>query len=343
MAALGELLKKRIRAQASCAVCENFYSDPVQLRCGTSFCRACVAELSPPVCPDPDCDAEFDPARLASNPSLARLVEIAQQLLEQEERREASALGGAADGEPPRGPAVFCKDEKSLICSSCYVPEEHPGHDVVPADEAAQEYRAHMRRCLVHLKREEQDILMNQTILAVDCEFYYTRATLVWEKAKTEFHRMEDFLEEQKKWLLAQVTEVYKEIQINKNKQLSALSKKQSLLQHVSNEIEEAIHLSGSELLENIGGVLQRFEEREPVEPRGSLCFELQDKISGLVNYHTFLTGAMQHFRENMTHGFSRHRGIPTPSPNGMEVDTSEEPQAVAQPSDPDSSSLQAE
>ncbi|KAL8219574.1 UNVERIFIED_CONTAM: hypothetical protein K2H54_027567, partial [Gekko kuhli] len=92
MAALNECSKKRIRVEASCAVCDEFYIDPVQLCCGTSFCRACVAGRSPPVCPD--CDAEFDPARLAPNRSLARLVEIAQQLLEREERREASAREG---------------------------------------------------------------------------------------------------------------------------------------------------------------------------------------------------------------------------------------------------------
>ncbi|KAL8213171.1 UNVERIFIED_CONTAM: hypothetical protein K2H54_061102 [Gekko kuhli] len=341
MAALNECSKKRIRVEASCAVCDEFYIDPVQLRCGTSFCRACVAGRSPPVCPD--CDAEFDPARLAPNRSLARLVEIAQQLLEREERREASAREGVAGGEAPREQTVFCKEEKTLICSSCYVPEEHPGHDVVPADEAAQEYKVHVRKCLVRLKKEGKDVLLNKTTLEEDCQHSFTRASMMWEKTKTEFQMMENFLDGQKKWLLAQGTELYKEIKMNKNEKLSALSKKLSLLQGVSSEMEEVRQLPGTELLENIGGVLQRFEERETVEPRGSLSLEFQDKISSLINYHMFLTEAMQQFRENVACEFNRHKGIPTPNPTGTEVSASEEPQSVAQPSDPESSGVQPE
>ncbi|XP_048346716.1 E3 ubiquitin-protein ligase TRIM58-like isoform X2 [Sphaerodactylus townsendi] len=85
-------------------------------------------------------------------------------------------------------------------------------------------------------------------------------------------------------------------------------------------------------LAQNIGRTLQAYEEREKVQPRGSLSPELQSKISGLVEINKFLLGAMKSFRENVASGLLQHKGNTTPDPNGCHpsVVTSEETQPVS-------------
>ncbi|XP_060094118.1 tripartite motif-containing protein 12A-like [Heteronotia binoei] len=367
MAALGEHITKLIRQQAGCLACESFYLDPVQLPCGASFCRACVEELSPPVCPEPDCDATFDPARLKPNPTLARLVGIVKKLLEQEERRQREAsAGGAAGGEAPRKDTLFCKQHRALLSKARYQPENHLGHDVLPADKAVQEYQVQIRKCFSHLKNEEKDILSNKKNLEVDSEYYIKQIMQTWEKTSTEFKQMEAFLEKQKKQLLAQVTQMCKEIKRNKDQRNYALSKKLSLLRNTIYELEDVSQLPQCQLLKNAEDVLQKFEERETVECRGSLCIDFQEKISSLARVQMFVIDAMTKFRENMTGGITELEGFPSPNPNGMalpvvgseepqiggseepQIGGSEEPQIgsildEAQPSNPESSGLQSE
>ncbi|XP_048346715.1 E3 ubiquitin-protein ligase TRIM11-like isoform X1 [Sphaerodactylus townsendi] len=318
-------LAKRIRAGASCDICARFYTDPVLLACGYSLCRACAQQLSPAVCPD--CGAAFDPGRLTCNRSLSDLVEIAQQLLQKLEAERSRK--GAGQDRAQR--AHFCKQEKSILCQACCASKEHRHHDQALAESAAH-YKLLMRKCLDNLKKEESDVQSNRTILESETLCYFTRTTVAWEKAKDEFKRMQLFLESQERQLLAQVTEVYNEIKIKKNEQISALSKKQSSLQDLIYEVEEVSHLPANELLENIGRTLQAYEEREKVQPRGSLSPELQSKISGLVEINKFLLGAMKSFRENVASGLLQHKGNTTPDPNGCHpsVVTSEETQPVS-------------
>ncbi|XP_060094195.1 E3 ubiquitin-protein ligase TRIM11-like [Heteronotia binoei] len=348
LAALGEPLRKRIRAQASCGICRGFYTEPVRLCCcGASFCRACVEALLPAACPD--CGAALDPARLTPNQSLARLVEIAGKLLEQEERRQA---GGAAGGEAPLAEeTLFCKQDRALLCPSSYVPEEHRGHDVVPAGQASQEYKAHIQKCLIHLKKEEKDILLNKTTFEIDCEHYARRATLMLGKTKTEFQKMEEFLERQKREVLARVTEVYKEIKMDKKEQIFALSDNLTFLKDIRFEMEEVIQMPRNEFLEQIECTLWMYGERETADPKGSLYVNVENKLCSLIGIQTFVIHELTNFRERMARGLDQLRGeIPALSPSERDpaVVEPEESQLrsildEALPSNPESSSPQSE
>lgn len=80
--------------------------------------------------------------------------------------------------------------------------------------------------------------------------FFQRQTTQVWERTRAEFQLMEDFMEKQKRELLAQVTEVYKEIRTDKNKQDLLCTRKLVLVQDVMYEMDEAIQSSEGDLLE---------------------------------------------------------------------------------------------
>nr|XP_056700461.1 tripartite motif-containing protein 12A-like [Euleptes europaea] len=300
-------LKKRIRAEALCYACECAYTDPVVLDCGHSYCRACVEGMLFSRCLI--CFKEFDRSRLTPNRSLSGLVEITQQLLE-------------AEGEErlPKK-AYFCKEEKAIICQTCCASEEHRDKDLTLADVAAREYKIYMEECQENLVKEEKDVKANKAALESETLYYFTRTTAAWKKTRTEFKKMKEFLEVQERQMLAQVMEVYEEIKRDKKKQLSALSKKRSFLQDLNCDMDEADCLPPSEFLEVIGDLLQIYDEREKVQPLGSLSPELQSKILSVADINTFLLGAMKCFR-----------GVTTPDTNGSHpsIDTSEEPQSVS-------------
>ncbi|XP_077187276.1 tripartite motif-containing protein 10-like [Paroedura picta] len=341
MAALGEPVRKRLRAKSSCHVCGGFYRQPVLLRCGSSLCRACAEGLTPAACPD--CDAAFDPARLTPNHPLARIVDAARPLLLLHEEEKD-------DKKEKEEERVFCRQEKALLCQTCYEPAEHSGHEVVPADGAATEYKVRVRNCMNCLRKEEKDFMLHRTTLEVDCEYHIRRATLAWEKMKTEFQQMDLFLKEQKTELLAVVTKLHEDIKRDRKEQLFALSKNLSRFQKVIREVEEASHMPRSGLLENIEGVLQRFDRRETVDPRGSLSLALQNRISEHIDFSMFLQDSMKGFREKVTDELKHCRGIPTPNIDGGDLSATapEEPVPATpldqpQPSSPESSGLPPE
>nr|XP_034959191.1 tripartite motif-containing protein 15-like [Zootoca vivipara] len=73
-----------------------------------------------------------------------------------------------------------------------------------------------------------------------------------------EFRQLRQFLEEQEKRILAQMSEVEKEIAKKREDHLARLSRELSSLESLIQEMEEKLQEPASELLQDIGSFLQR-------------------------------------------------------------------------------------
>ncbi|XP_067320863.1 zinc finger protein RFP-like [Anolis sagrei] len=137
----GESSAKGLCEEATCPLCLDFFKDPVTIDCGHNFCRSCLAQCWGEPGPEASCSQcrERTPQRtFRSNRQLANMAELVQKLQEggrkEEGRRESCKL----HQEPLK---LFCREDEAPICMVCDRSKEHRDHNIIPLDEAFQEYK----------------------------------------------------------------------------------------------------------------------------------------------------------------------------------------------------------
>ena len=123
-----------------CPVCCDFYSDPIILLCGHSFCKNCIQEWwtqkGSKTCPV--CKEMFSLDRPPRNLALKNLTE---SLKEEASRRTAEDLCDT-HGERLK---LFCINHQKPICLICRDAKDHKKHQCVPINEAAADRK--VRHC----------------------------------------------------------------------------------------------------------------------------------------------------------------------------------------------------
>uniref|UniRef100_A0A670HZP9 Uncharacterized protein n=1 Tax=Podarcis muralis TaxID=64176 RepID=A0A670HZP9_PODMU len=227
--------------EATCSICLECFRDPVIIpECGHNFCRACLIqcwEKSEGEASCPLCREIIQHRTLIPNRPLANVVEI----LGAEKVSLPGGKGAEGKGrvcEKHQEPLkLFCKEEEAPICVVCNVSKEHKGHEVIPLEEALQEYKvgnlSGFPLGMVRVKELQRRGSCKKT-----------------EKMVAEFRRLHQFLEEQEKLLLAQMAEVEKEIAAKREEHLARLSRELSSLDSLIREMEEKLQEPESELLQ---------------------------------------------------------------------------------------------
>ncbi|XP_020031289.1 E3 ubiquitin-protein ligase TRIM11 isoform X3 [Castor canadensis] len=131
-------LSTNLQEEATCAICLDYFTDPVMTDCGHNFCRECIRRCwgqpeGPYACPE--C-RELSPQRnLRPNRPLAKMAEMARRLHPPSPVPQGVC---AAHREPL---ASFCGDELRLLCASCERSGEHWAHRVRPLQDAADDLK----------------------------------------------------------------------------------------------------------------------------------------------------------------------------------------------------------
>uniref|UniRef100_A0A8C3FEC7 RING-type E3 ubiquitin transferase n=1 Tax=Chrysemys picta bellii TaxID=8478 RepID=A0A8C3FEC7_CHRPI len=129
---------KGLQEAVICSICLAYFNDPVILKCGHNFCRACITQYckesktsprySCPQCKEPFREGEFQP-----NWQLRNVVEIAKKIPEPEGEKACEKHKALLQ--------LFCEVDQTLICVVCRESRSHKDHAVLPLDEAAQDYQ----------------------------------------------------------------------------------------------------------------------------------------------------------------------------------------------------------
>uniref|UniRef100_A0A4W3GHA4 RING-type E3 ubiquitin transferase n=1 Tax=Callorhinchus milii TaxID=7868 RepID=A0A4W3GHA4_CALMI len=123
--------------ELNCAICLDFFTDPVSLGCGhtSQENRSC-----------PECRQVTAERKLQVNRALAKMVEKARGFsLEQTQtsvRRQCE--------KHREDLKLFCETDQKLICSICRGAKEHRGHSFLPIDEAAEIYKVPINSRGIH-------------------------------------------------------------------------------------------------------------------------------------------------------------------------------------------------
>uniref|UniRef100_A0A4W3GSX1 RING-type E3 ubiquitin transferase n=1 Tax=Callorhinchus milii TaxID=7868 RepID=A0A4W3GSX1_CALMI len=125
--------------ELNCAICLDFFTDPVSLGCGHNFCRSCVIrsweKQENRSCPE--CRQVTAERKLQVNWALAKMVAKAREFTLDPTR---TAVNRQCE-KHREDLKLFCETDKKLICSICRDAKEHRGHSFLPIDEAAEIYK----------------------------------------------------------------------------------------------------------------------------------------------------------------------------------------------------------
>ncbi|XP_032903308.1 zinc-binding protein A33-like isoform X1 [Amblyraja radiata] len=123
----------------NCSVCLDFFTEPVSLDCGHTFCRRCITlyweESNKKSCPE--CREEFEEKNFSTNWALANLAQKTRTL-----NAKPKATGNQHLCEEHQEELkLFCETDQKLVCLVCRDAREHKSHSFMPVKEAVEFYK----------------------------------------------------------------------------------------------------------------------------------------------------------------------------------------------------------
>ncbi|XP_032997951.1 zinc finger protein RFP-like [Lacerta agilis] len=292
-----------LRDEVTCSICLDYFKDPVTIpECGHNFCRSCLIQCwggSGAGASCPQCRKRVRRKSLIRNRQLANMVEIAQNLSLQEGKEEGGKGGVCEKHQEPL--KLFCKEEEAPICVVCGKSKEHKHHEMIPLEEAFEEYKGEICSCLEILRKEREEILAYQADLDKECKDLLKLTERERLKTVEKFKELRQFLEEQEKHLLNRMEEVEKEIAGRRDEELARLSRKLSSLERIIQEMEEKGQQPATELLQDVRSTLQRYEQRESPEKPLPFPPELRDGILESCDIKHFVEDAMKQWEDALS------------------------------------------
>ncbi|XP_035426396.1 E3 ubiquitin-protein ligase TRIM39-like [Cygnus atratus] len=269
-----------LQGEASCSICLGYFQEPVSIPCGHNFCRECItrcwegleANFSCPQCRQTASHKSFRPSR-----ELAKIAEIAQQLSLQAGRGAAGHEGWCQQHQEAL--KLFCKEDQQPICTVCDRSQAHRFHTVLPAEEAAQEYKEEIQARLQLLKEEREKYLESRKSRARK-NLYLEKTKNEGKKIVCEFEQLHQFLKDQERLLLTQLADLDRAISRVQEEAVVKVSEEMAHLDTLIWEMEGKFQQPASKFLLDIRRLLKSCEVMKfnpPVEISPSLERRLED------------------------------------------------------------------
>nr|ALP32479.1 TRIM7.2 [Nipponia nippon] len=251
-----------LQKEASCSICLDYFSDPVSINCGHSFCRDCITRCSGKsdrrfACPQ--CRGIAQKRKFRPNRELRNLAEIAKKL---SSRAGYAAAAGSLCPKHQEPLKLFCQEDRTAICVVCDRSHAHRAHTVAPIEEAAQECKEQIQSKLKSLKGERERLqgLKLTGVKRSQKHLQQTRAER-W-KIKLVFKQLHQFQDEQERLLLMWLEDVEKQIVQTQTENDRKISVEISHLGNLIQELEGMSPQPENKSLQDARSALTRCEAR---------------------------------------------------------------------------------
>ncbi|XP_039358230.1 zinc finger protein RFP-like, partial [Mauremys reevesii] len=299
---------KSLQDELTCSICLDYFKEPVSLDCDHNFCRACITQCWGVFATDiscPQCREIFPQRNLRLNRQLRNVVEAARELGLQTGREPEPERLCEKHKEPLK---LFCKEDKIPICLVCDRSQEHRDHTVIPAKEAAEEFKEKIQAHLKTLKEERETLLGFKVSGEKRSQEYLRNTQTERQKIVSEFQQLRQFLEEQERLLLAQLEKLDKEIVKIQNENVSKLSEEISRLDNVISEMEGKCQKPVTESLQDVRNTFSRsvkgkFQQPEEISPK------LELRLSDFYQKNVALMETLRKFKDTLPSALETKRG----------------------------------
>ncbi|KAM7145521.1 zinc finger protein RFP-like isoform 2-T2 [Macrochelys suwanniensis] len=299
---------KTLQDEITCTLCLEYFKDPVSLDCDHNFCGSCITQCWEGFDTDvscPECGKLFPQRNLRLNRQLRNIVHAARELRLKSGREPEPERLCEKHKEPLK---LFCKEDEIPICLVCDRSKEHRDHTVIPAEEAAEEFKEKIQAHLQTLREEREKLLGCKVSGEKRSQEYLRNTQTERQKIVSEFQQLRRFLEEQERLLLAQLEKLDQEIERIQNENATKLSKEISRLSELISEMEGKCQKPVSEFLQDVRSTLSRCEKgkfQQPVE-----ISPKQDKRQSDFSQKTVaLMETLRKFKDTLTSALETKRG----------------------------------
>ncbi|XP_044837937.1 zinc finger protein RFP-like isoform X1 [Mauremys mutica] len=301
---------KTLQDELTCPICLEYFKDPVSLDCDHSFCQACITQCWGGFTTDvscPQCRVTFPQRNLRLNRQLRNIVEAARELRLQSGKEPKPERLCEKHKEPLK---LFCKEDEIPICLVCDRSKEHRDHTVIPAEEAAKEFKEKIQTHLKTLREEREKLLGFKMTGEKGSQEYLRKTQTERQKIVSEFQELRQFLEEQERLLLAQLEKLDEEIVKLQNENVSKLSQEISHLSELISELEGKYQKPSGEFLQDDRSTWSRWEKGKFQQPM-EISPELKKRLSDFSQKNVALMKTLGKFKDILPAKLEIRRGEP--------------------------------
>ncbi|XP_043859083.1 probable E3 ubiquitin-protein ligase TRIML1 [Dromiciops gliroides] len=249
-----------LKRELTCSICLDYFTKPVTVDCGHSFCKECLFQSwegthAPWACPM--CRGTIQSRDLETSKCLEDLVIITKQF-----RPHLSNYINCQTicDQHLAIQKLFCEDDQKLLCVSCLLSQEHKAHSVYLIEEYAENCKAKLCEALSSLlgkAKEAQFLLDQERRRVVQCNM---EAQILKQIIIPEYIKTHPFLTKNHQ---VEVQKLDKEKRKNVKKLMETearFSQYIQNLQKMTDELEKNFERPVTEMLLDIRSILERSE-----------------------------------------------------------------------------------
>ncbi|XP_072559356.1 zinc-binding protein A33-like [Paramormyrops kingsleyae] len=298
MAAAASFLEEEL----CCAVCSDFFKDPVVLKCSHSFCQVCLQkfwkENSSRKCPL--CRRKSSGEDPPVNIVLRNIVESylqqrsVRKVAEKSEAPEKSESRCSLHGEKL---LLYCVEDQEPICVVCQTARKHRDHQICPLEEAVEDKKEDLRASLIPLKEKLEKFTKLKQEFEQTAKHIKSQSQQTEKRIKEEFEELHQFLREEEEARLDILRVEEKEKSERMKEKIENISKQVSTLSEKIRDIEKAMGAEDISFLKTVKDTKEKVQcsLQDPkltsgalidvAKHLGSLKFSVWEKMLGTVQY----------------------------------------------------------
>ncbi|EPQ06832.1 Tripartite motif-containing protein 43 [Myotis brandtii] len=263
-------LPENFQKELTCAICLNYFIDPVTMGCGHSCCCSCLCvsweKAESPTCPV--CREPSEQKNFKTNIVLKNLVSMARkaslwQFLSSEDNR---------CGLHKEAKQIFCEDNRSLLCLHCSSSQEHEAHRHCSVEEAVEEHRRKLSNQMRSLWEKIQEIQKNLSKDGRIPVYWMTYLYRRQDETRAFYETLQLVLHEKDKQNLEILIKEGSKLSGQLEKRQAEMIEKRISLRAMHDELMDMCLKPDVEMLKELGDKLRRSEQvqlhmPQPLQP----------------------------------------------------------------------------
>ncbi|XP_043836593.1 probable E3 ubiquitin-protein ligase TRIML1 [Dromiciops gliroides] len=255
-------LIESLKDDLTCSICLGYFTDPVTVKCGHSFCTQCLLQCregADATLTCPECRGVIRSCHLIPNKGLQNLS-ITGQMLRPHLLQNMVAL--TTCGQHGEKEKLFCEEDQRPLCESCSLAPEHKDHHVLPMDKAAEKWKDSLQETRTVLQRKEEKCKVALNKVKRREEYCKEDLHALKQSVMSEYEKIYQFFRNEEDRHLLELEQEFR------NNMAKHKTNKAKLLQQIQNlqrmilEVEENLDKAPSEMFQVMKIPLENNEEQ---------------------------------------------------------------------------------